>query len=117
MKDLVTSERAQFLDDVLITALEGGIGYWALALRYNPDSPATAIIRDVDEYDSGQWAITRVVIRNGLNALTHSQNVIKAGPRQDRIKLANLANDAGIIDAGDADVIVQAGLFGEIVYG
>ena len=33
------------------------------------------------------------------------------------IEFANTHNDAGEIDAGDADCIVQVACFGEVVYG
>lgn len=117
MKNLVTGERAQFLDDIIITAMEGGINYWAQRLRYNPDSPVKAIIRDVDDYDSGQWTITRAIVRNGIRGIVESENILRDGPLRDTILLANLKNDAGYIDAIGADVIVQAGLFGKVVYG
>jgi hypothetical protein len=131
----LSDERKEFLHSIFTTALEGGIGYWSQASTYHWMLPAPkgqewgaddldgfyAIVHEWDE-DEGDYAknkghrIDRAVIQKGLNALIDG----KARAREDIVKtimLANRENDAGDIDSEIADVIVQVGLFGEIVYG
>lgn len=111
----------EFIDDVMCSALEGGIGYWACIKEVDKSNVTEpyeylsecvshgAIIHfgDVegDEEDS-EWkfgidefvkGFTKYINREG-HALEPS-------------------TDSCNIDAIHADVIVQLGLFGEVVYG
>lgn len=130
--------REEFLGDIISTALEGGIGYWSAAHQYQyvdelrSDRPvrvcvgkqqgdqARATVQELDEdgydFEGPIHEITLDTIAHGIQLILDG----KAGVNQ-RIKsniyLANAENDAGYIDADDADVIVQAGVLGEIKYG
>lgn len=129
--------RQQFLADIIITAVEGGTGYWATAFSYRHETPTlTRVVLvpnedyeevaraafaggpDIDQtwlkqhgYEVETWqiesAIERIIDRKadvGLN--------LRA-----RLQFASSNNDAGDIDAGDADSIVQIACFGKLVYG
>ena len=104
--------------EIFITAMEGGIGYWAVADNYkwmhlyNDDTYRTAIslgddyvlavLSDTEGDDFKDLKLTPSVIRRGVKWVMNN--------RPDLINI----ND---IDATAADAIVQAGLFDEIVYG
>lgn len=120
-------EWGQFLIDVFCTAVEGGITYWAEIRRYhwtndpkgNPlDHPDVdgfyAIVREEDEEDD--LRIDREVIERGVQRILSGDNVVGQW-LLDAVQAAADNYDAGEIDADGADAIVQAGLFGEIVYG
>lgn len=112
-------ERIQFLEDVLTTAIEGGIQYWSEVFIYNIDGETFATIADED----GEYNITIDTIAKGIRILTTGDNAGHAFSMcgMDYWKqfiLANKTNgEDGDFDADIADNIVQAGIFGEIVYG
>lgn len=161
-----TQERITFLSDVLVSAVEGGIGYWADTKEYqwkdeseasvsvyerpsnNPDfkvgdrvefAPdnlqATVIsidpirIRPDDEGEdefnvAASWLIPSDKWHTiGLNEVARGIGlVIDKDFNLNRemkswIRDGNAENDAGTIDAGCADAIVQAAIFGHVVYG
>lgn len=120
--------RDQLMLDLFTTALEGGIGYWSQCGKYkhldaemmNDPSLYFAIIREMGDDDeseaSPEWIINHSVMRAGYHKAT-------AGWRD---KLNWSADKPPIVvdedtdwdyDAGDADMIVQLGLFGEVRYG
>lgn len=124
-------ERAQFLADVLTTAVEGGIGYWSAVSEYRWDleDPAdTSVV--VHEYDddlgiNGDYKEEGVrvdldLIAKGIGILKRSGGVGSAFQSDywKQFLLADRTNgEDGDYDAGTADCIVQAGMFGEVVYG
>lgn len=100
--------RTEFLDDIRITAFEGGINYWAKISGNR--------VKDPDDPNSQWVALTDSKIEAGIALVKHLtfqvNNDILAS-----ILLGDRNNDAGEIDIECADVIVQAAVFGEIVYG
>lgn len=95
------------LIDIAITAVEGGINYWAAVRNYNPDK-GTALVYEFDGDNEivKKHNLNLSVIRKGLSlALNHEHEHIRFIAVTD------------IPDAEEADIIVQLGLFGEIVYG
>ena len=117
-----SSEREEFLADLLITAVEGGTGYWAQVSNYSHSPAATAHVT-LHEYheedDDGVVPLHEVdleSIEKGLKLyLTFLEGRSDATYRE--YMAADWANDAGDFDAEDADVIVQFAIFGEIKYG
>lgn len=118
------------LGDILITAFEGGIGYWSGSYEPSGDAPEgydpkvdpryavwlnepsdRTLVLSVDEEGEGEEAI-----------LTH-ENLVKGFLRwlNEYADMANVMHDGaidmGAIDAGDADNIVQLAVFDDIVYG
>jgi hypothetical protein len=120
-----TPERTEFLKDLIITAVEGGIGYWAEVRRYNPDE-GTVEVRPQDECateDPNPWrTVTVATIAKGIGRIDRGDCTFGGEPwafgkSHGRVMVASRANDAGLLDADDADNILQAALFGDIVYG
>lgn len=130
-----TSEREEFLADVITTAVEGGTGYWAAVTHYQyeydgilclavgkgaegPRKGEGTRATIVDEDDGATHEITVETIARGIGLIARGEcQYATAEDYVRRIAAASRENDAGEIDAGDADNIVQAGLFGKLVYG
>ena len=110
-------ERKEFLSDVVITAVEGGIGYWAEVKDYQFGSDeASAMIRVNDDPDMPWRTLSIHTIQRGIKRLATG----KYGINQtllDWIVGGSATNEAGNIDSDCADVIVQVGILDEIVYG
>lgn len=118
------SERQQFLLDIMCGAIEGGTGYWAIARNVERDAELNYLSYELadaeDEADSRQdppWhRVDAKVVELGIKRIREgvvnvSQDILA------RVVMADNSNDAGITDANDADCIVQAGIFNDIVYG
>jgi hypothetical protein len=105
---------------ILTTAVEGGMDYWADVLAVNRDDDLNVLsceLRDV-ERDGGRcprWTANLDTVRLGLKRLLGGG--IKYGNRANLLR--DLVEDELFCrtDAGDADCVVQAGLFNDIVYG
>ncbi|MFE9833982.1 hypothetical protein ACFYP4_02365 [Streptomyces sp. NPDC005551] len=113
------------LQDVFQTALEGGIGYWSTCSAYKWENLAPsevhAVVHDSEDEDK-EYRITLETIREGLRNIVTGQ--VKRHKDDEKFMAYLRALAVGILidedydyDAGDADNIVQAGLFKEIVYG
>lgn len=122
-------EREQFLADIIVGAVEGGTGYWALVSEYKHDTPentrATLHEEDADggltgrgdnHYSSFPLMLTPSQVALALERIRQGGIEINEALRLN-IMAAEDENNAGRIDAEDADVIAQIALFGEIVYG
>lgn len=129
-------ERTQFLADILTTAVEGGINYWAEVSDYtwDFDNPGVAFVRvycieddDVIRVDAAKRgdltppegvpvdiekiakAIARILdpqIPTDLSATNVKM-----------IRDASKENDAGDVDADLADCIMQVAVLGDVIYG
>lgn len=118
-------DRQQFYMDILCTAFEGGIGYWCcvhgdVEHAKNWDNIVDYVaLRDCrdDEDESEKFGdITLDTIKTGIERILSGA----VGVRSDligQVATGNARNDAGEIDSEGADVIVQAGLLNDIVYG
>lgn len=98
----------QELKGVVITAVEGGIGYWARVRRYDPESGTVAIAEDDQKTAAkpGWHKIGPADILRGLQICATKYPHVFAHWHHDQIG-----------DASSADVIVQCAIFGEAVYG
>lgn len=135
-----SAERTQFLYDIMATALEGGVNYWSAADDVERGDPDKDFYRSYVLYctDGGRESVEcganpkllctghkvdpDVIARGlGLGTVTEAVgNEKEIGWHYNQRKhviLANRENDAGEIDAGDADCIVQLGVFGKVIYG
>ena len=101
-------ERLEFLADILSTAVEGGVNYWCEVSGYRWDDAGTARAL-LTRRGGDRHELTPDVIARGLGRVLAEEGFAD-------IREANRDNDAGMIDAEGADVIVQAALFGEVVY-
>jgi hypothetical protein len=134
----LTSEEA---GTIVITAAEGGIGYWSQIqpdpgyryTRWMPDLPdgsmgepisvpddfvfyrISPLNEDEDGYDEDTiFDITPALVRRGLElAMTQARHDLV------RDVVLNSAREdwTGEIDADGADVIIQLGCYGEIIWG
>jgi hypothetical protein len=111
---------ADDIDDIIACALEGGINYWC--------SEAKVIGEYLGEYASEQ------ISRGGILELYDAEDDeaymldakkfmygfetwIENGYDYNGAVGANGKVDTSLIDAGDADTIIQLALFDEVVYG
>jgi hypothetical protein len=107
------------------TALEGGIGYWSVCTKYHwslPDGEddvegfyADVEETETDEDDAPTHRIDAQTIVRGLLYFAQPGEGYKHVRQVARAVL--MGDDDLDYDALDADCIVQAGLFGEVVYG
>ncbi len=116
------AERQRLLADILIGAVEGGTGYWATVSDYQHSGPAaetSVTLHEIepgdDEHPDGR-EVTTETIEVGIQKILDPYFRVCTHLRA-AITHAHNEGDASAIDAEAADVIVQAGLFGEIVYG
>lgn len=116
-----TTERTWFLNDVIVAAVEHGIGYWADVTDYrwaedefNNITYASAQVKPEEKED---WCeLTLDVVERGIETIL--SGTVKTNPQLFKdIALGSVQNDAGKIDAEGADCIVQVALLGQIVYG
>lgn len=136
---------ASLLKDIVITAVEGGIGYWCQVeqfkweesyedacarLGHNPDEmvkdkiqphqeelefPLVTGLEPVNDADFKRVPVlTQDHVLDGLEKLL---NNAKMPTRGALVLQAIIEDDAGYLDSEDCDVIIQYGLFGELVYG
>ena len=137
-------ERIAFLSDVLVTAVEGGIGYWSQCDGYRWDTDrweyaelGVTLYVPAHEVDAADYRLPvghglieswgeetpAYTVRVTLDAIASGIGIVtrgEAGVHKDYIGdvfSASLHNDAGDIDAGTADMIVQAAVFGKVIYG
>jgi hypothetical protein len=119
------AQRLQFLRDILCTAIEGGIEYWAECQKVeHGESPepggldyVSFEVRDI-EGPLAEWhLIDTNKIAEAIEAIIDPQSTIQIGSGY-RIQItgAYTALDAGDIDADLADIIVQVAAYGEVVF-
>lgn len=100
--------------DILTTAVEGGINYWAT-------------LTDSSRAADGSWlevtlnddVCDDVTIKAG-QMVAAARSFVNAYPKScvaGEVREALADDDAGMIDADGADAIVQMLVFGELVYG
>ena len=103
----------EFLQEVLTTAVQGSITYWAESKLYGDD--LYELTSAMDPADFEPCALSVGSIAMGIRRALERNNCAKHIWTQ--ISNAVHYQDAGYIDADCADVIVQLALFKEIVYG
>ncbi len=110
-----TDITSEFVDNILCTAFEGGIGYWAASANpldnIWPENAEYAnqcltrgvdiVISEIEETDKHILTMEKMLM--GIERFCNRNN----------IGIHDLLEDH---DAGDADCIIQYALFGEIVY-
>jgi len=124
---IANKELKSFYCDVLVTAIESGIGYWADVKDYDwkedndgnmiAVSAMVKLTNEDDEEDilKGWHPLTPELVRTGIARILREKEsygkefrAMVYADKQDR--------DACNIDANDADVIVQVGLFGKEIF-
>ena len=114
-----TRERTQQLVNSLIGAVEGGTGYWAYADNYvwgsengdgelgNEYEYASVTLQDMESDE--RYDVTIDTIELGWNRIMSGEVEVA-----DHIKQYLIDDNS---DSDSDDCLVQAGLFGEIIYG
>ncbi len=98
---------AEELAGVVISAVEGGIGYWASVRNYAPNDGTVEVLDRDEPRDTRKWRkVTPTAIAKGLAVCAEKYPHVFGAWARDRIG-----------DATTADVIVQCAIFGEAVYG
>ena len=111
------------LHGLFTTALEGGIGYWSVCTQYRwslPDGEddLDGFFATVEETETDDAPTHRIDAACILRGLLFFAQPGKGYGHVRRVARAVLMGDEDVdYDAEDADCIVQAGLFGEVVYG
>ncbi len=102
----------EFYEDIIEIALYGGIDYWCMT--YNPHTKEMYYENpEADGYLTATLDID--LVKRGLDRVLKEDMPVNK-QYCDYIMQAVFDQDAGMIDSVCADIIVQAGLFGEIVY-
>lgn len=110
----------QDIDDIMCTALEGGITYWCCEAKvigkHFGEYASEQISRggELKLYDAESddvWTLTRDKLLNGIKLWA------EWGGDQCNAIQGNGTLDTSEIDAEIADMIVQYALFGEVVFG
>ena len=128
----MTGALDQLLLDIFTTALEGGIGYWSSCQEYHWSNDAMgkrlgnieadhkgfyALIAEEDGDEQIPHTIDRSVIAKGYRlATTDWRHRIAWSSGQEPSLVVGPDTDWDF-DAGDADAIIQLGLFEEVRYG
>lgn len=103
--------RVKKIDDILITAIEGGINYWACVVDYQPDNGYAKIRVTNDETDhlDKEFEVSRGKIRRGLQLLKESEN--------EGLRNVHLSITSEDYDSSDADACIQMAIFGDVLFG
>lgn len=112
----------QLIRDIIITACEGGIGYWSQLESY--DGPAIdegaglpLRLREMDDYGYGEWKTLDVPqVVEGLRKMIQERPNSKVTHRFIEA-IANYDSGDYDYDAGDADEVIQYAVLGDLVYG
>jgi hypothetical protein len=127
---ITTTISREILEDVFVTALEGGSNYW----YYLPDDSVIAIRKAVPESEDPflSTAILKAILDHDVKVAINDAGdedevigVITRGTLQARLQLLSDSNERWALerhmreegDAGSADVVFQYLTMGEVVYG
>jgi hypothetical protein len=130
----MTTARDTFFRDIFTTALEGGINYWAQVHAYHIWQAGTAeqtepglvadyagfyavVTDEADQRFETSHRISRTTIVQGYRLATSAHwrgRIAWSAGKPPVVLTGDIDWD---FDASDADVIVQLGLFGDVVYG
>ena len=118
-----TPERTEFLIDILNTAAEGGVNYWANVRGYRWDLTKHPIenigmeIQDIEAEPDHTWHTVNLdTIDAGIDRILTEEVPYLSDDMRRCIEDSVGDLDASNLDADAADTIVQVALFGEVVY-
>ena len=123
--EIERDSREVFLCYAFTTAVECGITYWADVkdYKYGEDHKgdiveASCYVRDFEAEDDEEWTfITQDDVEVGIQRILHKPG-FKINPTLWKdLAWADRENDADDVDADLADCIIQAAIFGKLVYG
>ena len=115
-----------FCADIFVTAIEGGIDYWLdTVTEYQWDCMPEYVQAKIswahypDDGDSYYESklVTWEVINDGIKKLLEDVDPTTIFGWKEYLLKAVVTNDAGMLDANDADSIFQHGLFDRAMFG
>lgn len=117
-------KKGSTLHDIFTTALEGGINYWAAARKYRwslngagQDEDLTGFEATVVDLEGETYVINADVLDAGLRR-AQKAGYLKGSYQARALQgLYFKGSEQADFDATTADIVVQYGLFGELVYG
>jgi hypothetical protein len=127
---IIQGVKREVLEDVFVTALEGGSNYWYFLPEESIKAIRKAVPKEEDPYLS--TAILKAILDHDVKiAVNDAENedevigVITRGTMQARLQLLSDSNERWALerhmreegDAGSADVVFQYLTMGEVVYG
>lgn len=110
--------RTEYLKDFLLTAMQG-CDYWCDVTDYDYDAGTGTLVDDEDV----EHSFSLDTIAHGIQVLTTGENAkrsftMSGADYWKQFKLSNRTNgEDGDYDADIADNVLQAGLFGKVIYG
>ena len=126
--DLDVEIRNEDIDDIMVSALEGGINYWCRKVEVKSgclgEYASDQISRDgklvlYDAEENKSYTLDKGKFIEGLEKYIASGNTGCIERETDAFGLytGKLNIDTCSIDAGAADCIIQYALFGDVIYG
>lgn len=127
---IIQGVKREVLEDVFVTALEGGSNYWYYLPEESIKAIRKAVPKSEDPYIS--TAILKAILDHDVKiAINDAENedevigVITRGTMQARLQLLSDSKERWALeahmreegDAGSADVVFQYLTMGEVVYG
>ena len=96
----------QFFIDIITTALEGGIGYWSVAYKYDCDAGLATIraINEEGEPEGPKYRIQPEKLKAAWVDIVTNPDLLHIQDWDD-------------LDSGDCDNIIQVLLFGKTIFG
>lgn len=122
MEEVDMDSREYFLNCIIVHAIEGGTGYWAVVHEYKPRDAGDgwAVIQQFDEGTGdpfgNKFRLDCPTIEKTITDIVAGKFDIHYDDKH-TVARASEENDAGDIDADLADIIVQLATLGEVVYG
>lgn len=110
------------IDDIMSSALEGGINYWCRKLELVGDQLGEFVNEQISHggsiniyatEDNNVYELTKEKFINGLKMYLENHHFSSYENRGQ----GSIGLDVGMIDAIAADLIIQYALFADIVYG
>jgi hypothetical protein len=127
---IIQGVKREVLEDIFVTALEGGSNYWYFLPEESIKAIRKAVPKEEDPYLS--TAILKAILDHDVKiAVNDAENeddvigVITRGTMQARLQLLSDSSERWALekhmreegDAGSADVVFQYLTMGEVVYG
>jgi len=106
----------ELANDILVTACEGGVNYWARVYSYCPDLEETHTWIE-DREEGKKYYIDSDTILRKVKKMLEDTNLDIAESIIKNIRYAYLRPEESNLDANDCDCILQYICFGAVIYG
>lgn len=121
-------KKAQCLADILVTAVEDGCTNswravscwrWSVPDQIEDIRETSVLVHEyVDDDNENVYAVGLATIEKGLQLIAEEAEGCRMNTEiTDAVNRALCQNEADYFDAYSADAVMQAGMFGEVIYG